>query len=284
MVLHQINVYILYFVGFLVLLGNTAPVFEDSGPLVFDLIRIRGANDSYGKRDDTPVVLEQLLQQLGRFGIKIILKGRSYILHLDSGTPSTWIAQEDFQCYDKSKHPQSQDYCKLGPGLAPSLSEGGFQALGYFKESYGDGEHATGQWIRETAEIGGLRVNDVLIALIDELFWEGDGLTVGLFGMSWYPGISSVWQVLCSSWGLPVQFTLAINRGYEGNNGGSIAIGGILDGEPVTPDSWETVPLSGQKGWFIEGFELQTIKIDKSTLVDSGKCGVRYSAQPLRLR
>ncbi|KAF2873297.1 aspartic peptidase domain-containing protein [Massariosphaeria phaeospora] len=301
MMLLRINVYILCVVGLLVLFGNTAPVFENSntalsfencGPLVLDLISIRGAKDSsHGKRADPPVIiLEQLQQQQQRFAINVVLGGNSYALHLDTGNSASWIAQSNFQCYDLKNKLQGQRGCGLGPNLGPSLGpnrqpgldEDGYRPIADFKESYAGGESAAGKLIKETVEIAGFKVTDVRIGLADKLVWRGDGLTVGSFGIS---GNDSLWQDICKQYRLPLQFTLAVNREDEGKkNGGFLAIGGTPpDGEPLTHKSWETVNLAdnaGHPGWFIEGFELQKSKISQKTLIDSGSVFIHLPPQP----
>ncbi|KAF2868274.1 aspartic peptidase domain-containing protein [Massariosphaeria phaeospora] len=283
--LHRIYIYIyiLAFSGFLVLFGNTAAIPEIGPPLVSDLVRVRGANNSSlnAKRDPT-VIVEQLEQEGQRLAINLRLQGVDYLLHLDTGGGLTWIATSDFTCYDDKHQRQTQEYCKLGP----DLYKGSVTSTEYFKEHYGSTEVARGKRSRKTVEIGGEEVEDVEIGFAHELVWQGDGLTVGLFGLAWYPGATSIWQDLCKAMCLPVQYTLALNREADGDyNGGAIAFGGTVDGQPITPDAWATVDLvwTDAGKWLINGFKMafngpkavQTEKIDQITIIDSGDPRIR---------
>ncbi|KAF2866236.1 aspartic peptidase domain-containing protein [Massariosphaeria phaeospora] len=279
MILLRVNVYFLYFVGFLVLFGNTAPSFGNGSPLVLDLVRIRGANDGshHGKRGDI-FVIQQLKRADDRLGINLKLREKTYLLHVDTGSDRTWIAQSDFVCFDLNRQRQSQESCKLGP----NLFSGRYQPIEDFHMTYGGGEGVVGKLAIENVEIGGLKAKNVEIGIGEDVAWKGDGLTVGLFGISWEPDRSSIWLDICEQYYLPLQFTIAVNRKADGeNNGGSLIIGGTLDGEPVN-DSWETVELADKKSgsWFIDGFDLQTVKIRAKTLIDSGNTEIYLTEKP----
>ncbi|KAF2873861.1 aspartic peptidase domain-containing protein [Massariosphaeria phaeospora] len=285
--LHRINVYIFCLVGFLVLLGNTAAV-PGNDAIVFDLVRTPEPN-AHRKRDDT-VAVEQLVQRTSRLGMAVVLEGKKYILNIDTGASTSWIARDDFACYDVGRNLRSQDFCKMGPGLY----EEDFTSIGDFDEAYGTlAEAASGHWAKETIGLGGFDVEDAPIAFVSSLIWKGDGLTVGIFGLGWDPddtgGIkSTIWQQLCKKHCLPVQFTLATNRYEDGeHNAGSIAFGGTLDGQPVTPDEWVTVdavPVPQKLDqWHIDRSELGVVhngvttqtEIGQVTLVDSGDPKIR---------
>ncbi|KAF2866270.1 aspartic peptidase domain-containing protein [Massariosphaeria phaeospora] len=283
--LHRITICIVSLIAFLVLPGNTAAVPQD-GALVFDLVRIRTTNDNltndnfHAKRDGT-VAVEQLQQKRHRLGINLTLKGVKYLLSIDTGSTDTWIAQSDFKCIDPKQKVISQKDC----GMGPNTHKGSIDAIAMddFSIEYGGGESAKGKMSKQTIEIGGSQVENVWIAFAHELAWRGDGLTVGIFGIAWDIKEPAIWQQFCEQQcpSLPMQFTLAINRDEDGDDGGSIAFGGTLDGQLITPKAgWVTVDLvdTAAGEWVIKRFEwgfehngnVDKEEIVQDTIIDSG--------------
>ncbi|KAF2866246.1 aspartic peptidase domain-containing protein [Massariosphaeria phaeospora] len=285
--LYKINACILTVVGFLVLSGSSAAV-PDSCPIVLDLVRIRGTNDgAYGKRDPAAVV-ENLEQHLVRLGINLNIKGQDYLLNIDTGSLITWVAYNDFTCYDKNMKIQDQDKCHLGP----KTFKGTYLSYGPFDQRYGGGEWVSGDLAKETVKLGDKDVENVSIGYGHDLFWVGDHSTVGIFGMTSDPDEPALWLSLCKQHKLPLQFTLAVNREEDGDeHGGSIAFGGTLDGELITPDAWTTVDVAecAVSNWFIEGFKLSfdragtvhTEDVNTMAVVDSGDPRIRLPKKTL---
>lgn len=80
----------------------------------------------------------------------------------------------------------SQSFCKFGP-LYDRKTFKKIEGQN-FRIQYGDGTSASGDMGYDSVTMGGINVASQEIAVVEKSFWQGDGMTSGLLGLS-YPSV-----------------------------------------------------------------------------------------------
>lgn len=207
----------------------------------------------HGQNADV-VSLDDLLLE-DEWAATITFGGEDVIVTLDTGSSDTWLAQKGFQCVDMNGTDIAEADCSFGPTYNGTFT-GGAIANENFNISYGSGLFLTGDLGYTDITIGDITVKHQTVALVNEAYWIGDGITSGLMGLAYSaltsafagdnltvdnfnvtgtaPGdqelYSPVVQTMIAQGLNPPLFTLALERSSDLNDnapGGYIAFGGI---------------------------------------------------------
>ncbi|KAK3073659.1 hypothetical protein LTR53_004565 [Teratosphaeriaceae sp. CCFEE 6253] len=206
-------------------------------------------------RDASPLVTADNILPLKRTGVKakessgyainIDFGGQTFEVVFDTGSSDLWLAKSGVHCHHKDGSPAPISTCRFGP-LAGSTFQGGRIADESLIVSYVDHERVTGALGYEDVSIANITVQRQEIALVDDGYWNGDGVTSGLIGFA-YPSLTSAYKgtdvsadeettklapynpwmfnAIAQNLTAPV-FSLAIERGPHGG-GGQLALGGL---------------------------------------------------------
>ncbi|KAJ7663837.1 acid protease [Mycena polygramma] len=199
----------------------------------------------------------------------ITVGGQNFKVIVDTGSSDTWLVKKGFSCLNLTGAPESAATCAFGSdGFDPAASSA-FQPFPnvIFNVTYGDKEFVSGPVGFDTVSVGGLTVTKQEIGTPDVVAWEGDGVHSGILGLA-FPFNTRVFNTTDSTQAsvakhIPYDpffftavkqglsspfFSLALNRGANGNssedsNLGFIAFGGT---PPVDlGNTTVTVPIQG---------------------------------------
>ncbi|KAK3303818.1 aspartic peptidase domain-containing protein [Chaetomium strumarium] len=111
---------------------------------------------------------------------------------VDTGSSDTWLVQEPYECVSFWwDGPGTTPNCGLGSGLQGNLSGGILPDLPPFLRSYVDGTFVRGYYGVEDVAIAGVTAHAQRLAIVNQAYWHGDGLTSGLLGLA-YPYLTSL--------------------------------------------------------------------------------------------
>lgn len=122
---------------------------------------------------------------------------------VDSGSSDTWAVQRGFTCQDADglalndvsysvlmdvleaivNDIQQSSTCTFGPAYNGTFQHGTIPGV-HFNITYGDGEFATGPMGFQDISLAGLAVPRQQVALVNESYWNGDGVASGLLGLA----------------------------------------------------------------------------------------------------
>ena len=220
-------------------------------------------------------VQENLITLGGRiYMMKVTLGATPYTLVIDSGSSDTWVAGDAFQCYAVGSSTPSDDL-DCGFGKRFNESSPTFVALpgSSFGVNYTSTEFLRGGLGVETFGIGRVGLGEPplvsvrqTIGVVEEGYWDGDGISSGLMGLA-YPelasdsrelGYTSVIFTLMNSRRFPPVWSIALTRPSIAGPapGGQLALGGIPD---VAFGDWAQVPVLMTR---IRAYTFYTIAVD----------------------
>lgn len=208
----------------------------------------------------------------------VTLGGKPYTLVIDSGSSDTWVAASTFKCLSVPGEIPDSPTCGFGARFDESSPT--FKPLPgpqVFSVNYTSSEFLRGRLGSEILGIGrvGLGLPPLVtarqvIGVVEEGYWNGDGISSGLMGLA-YPDLASSVRELGYTSAL---FTLANTRTFSPvwslalarpstaapAPGGQLALGGI----PNTRfGDWAQVPIlrtrSGGYGFYtvtVDGFSI----------------------------
>lgn len=182
-------------------------------------------------------------------------KSQDFVCFIDTGSADTWVVSNEFKCLDPVTNAVlDQSACAFGPVYDPA--EGSFTnitsqefLISYFPEA----EALNGSMGYAPLSLGGLKVPQQEVALVDSVYWEGDGTSSGLLGFG-YPAITSssyrsngsqaVYDPIFTTMvkeGIvkDAVFTLALDRVPIGTStsapAGTMALGGLVSSDYYVP-------------------------------------------------
>lgn len=121
-----------------------------------------------------------------QYAVDVLFNKQKLTLALDTGSSDTWAVATASNCtwgYYSS--------CYFGPSFAggfnkePPLSE-------HLYIRYGDGEIVQGPIGYMDVTVGGLRVENQIVALANDTLWNGNNVTSGILGLA-YPSITNAY-------------------------------------------------------------------------------------------
>ncbi|KAH8701953.1 aspartic peptidase domain-containing protein [Talaromyces proteolyticus] len=171
-----------------------------------------------------------------QYAVEVKFNGVPRYLLLDTGSSDTWMFAEDFQCKNANGTSVPQSQCKIGQ---PYTGEGLDIIKGEtFSIIYGNNENPTGPMGYADVSVAGLTVEGQQVALVDNGYWQGDGVLSGVFGIgdrgltsAYTPGsdlpheYTPIFESLYNTTRqVNPLFSLALQRGEAG---GYLALGGL---------------------------------------------------------
>jgi hypothetical protein len=242
-----------------------------------ELAKRRLAASSLARRQsdwNTPVQ-ENLLTLGGRvYMMNVTLGSQPYTLVIDSGSSDTWVAGNKFQCYAAGSSTASED---LSCGFGSRFNESSPTFIpipgSSFGVNYTSTEFLRGRLGVETFGVGrvGLGESPLVsvrqtIGVVEEGYWDGDGISSGLMGLA-YPalasdsdtlGYTSVVFTLMNSRQFSPVWSIALTRPSIGGPaaGGQLALGGIPN---IAFGDWAQVPILRTR---MRSYTFYTIGVD----------------------
>lgn len=117
-------------------------------------------------------------------GINLFTIKQVYLV-LDTGSSDTWIVHNGFECLDdENGYKVNQAMCHFGPTYNGTFQEGQIKDEN-FKIPYMDGTIVSGVLGHSDVTIGGVKVTNQEIALVDKAYWTGDNFTSGILGLAY---------------------------------------------------------------------------------------------------
>jgi hypothetical protein len=223
---------------------------------------------------NTPIQ-ENLLTLGGRvYMMNITLGTEIYTLVVDSGSSDTWVAADGFKCYPMGSSTPSP-YLDCGFGNHFNESSPTFVPIPHasFSVNYTSTEFLRGRLGIETFGIGRVGLGDSplvsvrqTIGVVEEGYWDGDGISSGLMGLA-YPelasesrelGYTSVIFTLMNSRRFSPIWSIALTRPTTSKPaaGGQLALGGIPN---VAFGDWVQVPILKTR---VRDYTFYTIGLD----------------------
>lgn len=147
------------------------------------------------QNDDIADVQEDLLTLGGRvYMTNITLGSRVYALVLDTGSSDTWAAQTGFTCKNYAGTTVTTAACGFGPlyntGASPSYKA--YSPPQTFGVNYTSGEYLKGILATELFGIGDVgagfsprQIVNQTIGIVQQGYWDGDGVSSGLMGLAY---------------------------------------------------------------------------------------------------
>ncbi|KAL6709891.1 hypothetical protein ACN47E_000676 [Coniothyrium glycines] len=204
---------------------------------------------------------EDLITLGGRvYMTDVTLAGEGFRLVIDTGSSDTWVTSAAFRCLNPRTFATiAQAKCGFNASYDPNASQS-WQSIPRisFSVNYTGGEFLKGEMGTELLGIGEVSrggdpilVANQTIGVVEEGYWEGDGISSGLMGLA-YPALVSQAKklkydsaifTLTNAYNIPKMFSLALDRPTpeDPNGGGILAIGGL----PSVPydGTFVTVPI-----------------------------------------
>ncbi|CZS92997.1 related to acid proteinase [Rhynchosporium agropyri] len=207
--------------------------------------------------------------QLGQtWHTPIQVGGHTYQVSVDTGSSDTWLVTPNFTCVAENGTSVPQAHCKFGPAYYPGSELKPIQGVN-FDINYGDGLALRGRFGIAKVTVGGITVSQQL-GLVDYAFWEGDGVSSGMMGLS-YPSIvyafsgnnysantggnqvpyNPLFTTMYKEHKIPPIFSMAVERPGASSNSnkkpdGYLAFGGLA---PVsTIGKWATAEIEYPSG------------------------------------
>lgn len=261
------------------------------------------------------------LQHEYDWAVKINLGGEDVFVVLDTGSSDLWVVQNGFQCYNGEGVEVADSECLFGPAHNGTFEKGEIEDVSSFlplldrgvpsldlTETYdicsrdlqenfmltygggtGGGNFVKGTLGYSDVTVGGIHVKKQEVALVNQAYFSGDGVTSGILGLAYssltdaYPGTnatadnstlnritySPIFQTMIAQGLNPPIFSMALQRGAaSGDNvpGGYIAFGGL---PPVSVDPADfvstpvlTYQFPGFPAFFATNRTFYTIKLD----------------------
>ncbi|CRG87548.1 hypothetical protein PISL3812_04566 [Talaromyces islandicus] len=164
-----------------------------------------------------------------QYAVEVKFNGVPRYLLLDTGSSDTWMFGHDFQCLSNTS-------CNTGPRYTGEIDRIPGEA---FNIVYGNNENITGQVGYADVSVAGLSVENQVVSVVTEGYWQGDGVLSGVLGVGSY-GLTSAFEeanpnelrqyspVFESMYNKTGQidpvFSLALQRG---DDAGYLAFGGL---------------------------------------------------------
>jgi hypothetical protein len=226
-----------------------------------------------------------------------------YTAVLDTGSADTWLVAEGFKCLTATGAATTAATCKFAKAFhkGPTFSEVKEQK---FSTKYADGETLVGIIGKDTVNLGGIKVANQTIGIVNTANWRGDGMSSGLVGMA-FPSVTRSMANKAGASGYnqydPVVFSMykaglikpvfsvALNR--EGEGPGSLTLGGLPPTHikhtavwatapleylaiksPVTANSHATAPVPAKKQFSLYAIKAQSFRVNDKEV--SGPAGV----------
>jgi hypothetical protein len=142
---------------------------------------------------------EDLITLGGRvYMCDVTLAGNPFVLVLDTGSSDTWVTSSSFRCLNPNTFGvMDQSMCGFNASYDPSSSSTWRSIPQYdFSVNYTGGEFLKGEMGTESLGIGDISGGDPVFAVkqtigvVEEGYWEGDGISSGLMGLA-YPALVS---------------------------------------------------------------------------------------------
>jgi hypothetical protein len=155
--------------------------------------------NALARRQDNTLanVQDDLLTVGGRvYMVNVTIAGQTYTLVIDTGSADTWVASTSFRCENPYIYAPSEELnCGFG-ALYNESAAGTFQPINYpFAVNYSGGEFLSGAIGTEDfgfgdGAAGRARVQmRQMIGVVDEGYWNGDGISSGLMGLG-FPALA----------------------------------------------------------------------------------------------
>lgn len=147
------------------------------------------------QNDQLADVQENLLTLGGRvYMANVTLGSRIYTLVLDTGSSDTWAAASGFICETPNGTTVAQSACGFGPlyNTLASRSYKPYSPRQSFSVNYTSGEYLKGILATELFGIGDVSAGyapyqmiNQTIGIVQQGFWDGDGISSGLMGLAY---------------------------------------------------------------------------------------------------
>ncbi|KAL1596965.1 hypothetical protein SLS59_007708 [Nothophoma quercina] len=210
------------------------------------------------QKDEVADVQEDLVTLGGRvYMTRVTFGSRVYSLVIDTGSSDTWAAASGLICKDADGNTVTTSTCRFGVlfNTTASTSYKAYNPPQAFGVNYTSGEYLKGILATELVGIGDVgagfaprQIVNQTIGIVQQGYWDGDGLSSGLMGLAYSRlasqsssiGYEAIIFTLFDQAYYPPVFSLALNRTSSARGsasrapGGVLAIGGIPD---VTYDS-----------------------------------------------
>lgn len=147
------------------------------------------------QKDAVANVREDLVTLGGRvYMTRVTLGSRVYSLVIDTGSSDTWAAQAGLVCKDWTGATVATSQCRFGPLYNTTVSSTykPYSPQQAFGVNYTSGEYLKGILATELLGIGDVgagyaprQIVNQTIGLVQQGYWDGDGVSSGLMGLAY---------------------------------------------------------------------------------------------------